>query len=178
MEADKIASAIERLTQEKQRRIDEKFEKGEVVRVSLTVVAECQEAAAIEDAKAQRLAELREAGEQREVVFDTTPNSHRRASQSWPGKWERSADLPAPLPELPGLSPSTAADIATEPRYICIQLRQPTQCEPGGAISEAHTVARGAVYVGEESDVVGRSKGVRPPVSVGVAFGRHVGDHS
>jgi GTP cyclohydrolase III len=72
IEPQKIEAAIARLEAEKQRRIDAKVEKGEAIRVPLYVgVGEPEKAAAaVENAKAQRLAKLREAGETREVHFD------------------------------------------------------------------------------------------------------------
>jgi hypothetical protein len=64
------AAAIDRLEAEKQRRIDEA--NGSAVRVPLCVVV-CdpgEVAAEIESVKATKLAELRKAGETREIVFD------------------------------------------------------------------------------------------------------------
>ena len=67
------------LEEEKQRRIDEKIAKGEAIRVPfeairvpfLVVVGTPEEAdAAIENGKARKLAEVREAGETREVYFE------------------------------------------------------------------------------------------------------------
>jgi hypothetical protein len=72
MDKDIAAAAIERLEAEKQRRIDEKVAKGEAVRVPLSLVIHDPEQveAEIESAKASKLAELRKAGETREIVFD------------------------------------------------------------------------------------------------------------
>jgi hypothetical protein len=72
IEPQKIEAAIARLEAEKQRRTAEKVEKGDAVRVPLLVpVGEPEEAAAaIEAAKAEKLAELRATGEKREVHFD------------------------------------------------------------------------------------------------------------
>jgi hypothetical protein len=66
------AAAIDRLEAEKQRRIDEKVANGSAVRVPLCVVV-CdpgEVAAEIQSVKATKLAELRKAGETREIVFD------------------------------------------------------------------------------------------------------------
>jgi hypothetical protein len=71
-EKQKFAAALEQLQEEKRRRIDEKIAKGEAIRVPfLVVIGTPQEAdAAIENGKARKLAELREAGETREVYFE------------------------------------------------------------------------------------------------------------
>jgi hypothetical protein len=69
----KLEAALEQLEAEKQRRIDEKVEKGEAVRVPSPVVVvgvEQPTDALIERAKADKLAELRAAGEKREIYFD------------------------------------------------------------------------------------------------------------
>jgi hypothetical protein len=69
---EKLAAAIQELESERQRRIDDKIERGEAVRVTLPPVvlgASDSLAAAIERQKARKLAELRAAGEKREVVF-------------------------------------------------------------------------------------------------------------
>ena len=68
----KLEAALEQLEAEKQRRIDEKVEKGEAVRVPSPVVVVGVEQltdALIERAKEDKLAELRAAGEKREVYF-------------------------------------------------------------------------------------------------------------
>jgi hypothetical protein len=71
-ESKTVMAAIERLEAEKQRRIDEKVEKGEAIREELYVVCAGPEDAA--DAlgcrKASRTAALRAAGEKREIIFD------------------------------------------------------------------------------------------------------------
>jgi hypothetical protein len=69
------AAAIAKLEAEKQRRTDEKIAKGEAVRVSLGAVvigvAGPERAASmLKNARAKKIAELRAAGERREVVFD------------------------------------------------------------------------------------------------------------
>jgi hypothetical protein len=74
-EKQKLAAALEQLEIEKQRRLDERVERGEVVRVMLDPVVVGHPdtaAAAIEQAKADKLAALRAAGEKREVIFAPT----------------------------------------------------------------------------------------------------------
>jgi hypothetical protein len=66
------AAAIERLEAERQRRIEKKVASGSAVRVPLCVVVGDPEqvAAEIESARARKPAELRKAGETREIIFD------------------------------------------------------------------------------------------------------------
>ena len=68
---EQIEAAIARIKAEKERRLAEKVEAGEIVNVPLFVVAgsESEARAKVEQAKADKLAELRAAGDQREVVF-------------------------------------------------------------------------------------------------------------
>jgi hypothetical protein len=72
IESKTVLAAIERLETEKQRRIDEKVEKGEAIREELYAVCAGVEDTAdvLERAKASRIAELRAAGEKREIIFD------------------------------------------------------------------------------------------------------------
>ena len=68
---EQIEAAIARIKAEKERRLAEKVEAGEIVSVPLFIVAgsESEARAKVEQAKADKLAELRAAGDQREVVF-------------------------------------------------------------------------------------------------------------
>jgi hypothetical protein len=70
----KLDAALERLEAERERRLAEKIEAGEIIEVPLWVVAGSQAGACaqVEQAKADKLAELRAAGETREVVFEVT----------------------------------------------------------------------------------------------------------
>jgi hypothetical protein len=65
---EKLAAALEQLEAEKQRRVAAKIEAGEAVRVLLSTV-KTQD---IEAVRARKLAELRSAGELREIIFDET----------------------------------------------------------------------------------------------------------
>jgi hypothetical protein len=71
---DKLAATLNRLESEQARRRAERIEAGEIVSVPLFVVAgsESVARAQVEQTKADKLAELRAAGETREVVFDVT----------------------------------------------------------------------------------------------------------
>jgi hypothetical protein len=65
-----LAAAIAKLEAEKQSRIEEKIAKGEAVRVPPIVVGS---PGSVNAEKARRLAELRGAGETREVIFGFRP---------------------------------------------------------------------------------------------------------
>jgi hypothetical protein len=70
---DKLEAALAQLEAEKQRRIDEKVERGEAVRLAAPVVivgVPQPTAGLMERAKAKKIAELRAAGEKREIHFD------------------------------------------------------------------------------------------------------------
>jgi hypothetical protein len=71
---DKLDAVRERLEAEQARRLAERIEAGEIVSVPIFVVAgsESEARARAEEAKADKLAELRAAGDQCEVVFDVT----------------------------------------------------------------------------------------------------------
>lgn len=68
----KLEAALAQLEAEKQRRIDEKVEKGEAVCLPLAVVVREHDdvAALVEAEKARQIAKLRQAGDKREVLFD------------------------------------------------------------------------------------------------------------
>ena len=74
------AELLARLEAEREQRLAEKIEAGEIVSVPLFIVAgsESEASAKVEQAKADKLAELRAAGDQREVVFAVTMVDHRR----------------------------------------------------------------------------------------------------
>jgi hypothetical protein len=71
-ESKTVIAAIERLEAEKERRMAEKVERGEAIREELYAVCAGVEDTAdvLERAKASRIAELRAAGEKREIIFD------------------------------------------------------------------------------------------------------------
>ena len=96
---EQIEAAIARIKAEKERRLAEKVEAGEIVSVPLFVVAgsESEARAKVEEAKADKLAELRAAGDQREVVFD------RRLIVTGVVRPGETAD-PASVPSAPAFS--------------------------------------------------------------------------
>jgi hypothetical protein len=68
----KLEAALEQLEIERDRRISERVEKGEAIREELYAVCAGPDDAAdmLERVKASRIAELRAAGEKREIIFD------------------------------------------------------------------------------------------------------------
>jgi hypothetical protein len=99
---EQIEAAIARIEAEKERRLVEKVEAGEIVSVPLFIVAgtEPEARAKVEGAKADKLAELRAAGDLREVKFTvelivTGVCKHGEATVSEPWK-------PMSPPYLPG----------------------------------------------------------------------------
>jgi hypothetical protein len=97
---DKLEAALDQLQAEKERRLQARVEAGELVTVPLCVaVSSASKApAAVEQAQARKLAELRTAGEEREVRFDTwvvvsgVPARGEDIGEEW---------KPAPRPPLP-----------------------------------------------------------------------------
>src|SRR5262245_9674224 len=121
---EKLAEALERLEQERERRVAAKVEAGQAVVVPL-LVATSQDPAV---RKAAKLAELRAAGEKREVIFDTTvvdtgvPRAARddrpaapKASEAPPFPHRYEAPEPKPPPSRPAVS--RVPDM-TEPKNI------------------------------------------------------------
>ena len=76
------AELLARLEAEREQRLAEKIAAGEIVSVPLCIVAgsEASARAQVEQAKADKLAELRAAGDQREVVFAVNVVDHRRCA--------------------------------------------------------------------------------------------------
>src|SRR5262245_13039849 len=76
---------LARLRAEKARRVDAKVQAGKAVLVPLTIVSSTLESAAaqIEQEKEKKLAELRDAGEQREVIFDVPKLIISGVSRPW-----------------------------------------------------------------------------------------------
>jgi hypothetical protein len=151
---DKLDAALERLEAERERRLAERIEAGEVVRVPLLMVAgsESEARTKVEGAKADKLAELRAAGDQREVVFDVvfvvTGVVKFGEATGEPRK-------PAPrLPSLPTRSPTaecSAVDLRDEvveeeavqadpqpviETYVQVQVRQCQDDDDPGEIAE------------------------------------------
>jgi hypothetical protein len=175
---DKLDAALERLEAERERRLAERIEAGEIVSVPLFIVAgsEPEALARVEGAKADKLAELRAAGDQREVVFtvELVVTGVVR-----PGETADPASVPsAPAfssPEDVAIRPATTAarspvppdeveeEAQPEPplieTYICVQIRQCQDDDDPGEICEGwFSVDAGQVTV---TDAHGRHVGSR-----------------
>jgi hypothetical protein len=158
---DKIAAAaIERLEAEKQRRIDEKVANGSAVRVPLYVVV-CdleQVEAEIESAKADKLAELRAAGEQREIIFeepmviDTGVPRHEDFGKDWapllPTDRYHRHDAASDEPRAPAMvRPSEESEPYEGPHHIHVQVRgsDPDKGDPGAIAEGSFTISSGGI---------------------------------
>src|SRR5262245_10943462 len=140
----KIAEALERLEQERERRIAAKVEAGQAIVVKLCAPA-TQDIAA---RKAHKLAELRSAGERREVIFNTlvfntgvpragrdddaatdnvpaAPNATKSdtARAPFPNRYEPLAES---LPKSPPPRPAARVPDMTEARPIKATIRRRT----------------------------------------------------
>jgi hypothetical protein len=175
-----VAAAIERLEAEQQRRRDERVARGEAIRAPLCIVVGDPEqvAAEIERDKARKIAELREAGEQREIVFDEpmviitgVPRCGSDESFEAPpiakaDKAHRVEDFGArrrvsealssvdtPMPSTP--APASAEEPA-EPldvHRVHIQIAPPTENDPGAIVEGSYTLtADGVLRVYDADD--------------------------
>jgi hypothetical protein len=195
MDKDIAAAAIERLEAEKQRRIDEKVARGEAVRVPLYVVVGGPEEAdeQLELAKADKVAELRAAGERREIVFDEpmvlitgVPRCDEDYEDPPIAKAPRPEDFHARRQVSEALSavskpaPSTPAPRSVEEpaeplvtHRIHVQVAPPTDNDPGSVIEGSFTVsANGTLRVyGADSNLLG-TEHLRPEANAGAAARR------
>jgi hypothetical protein len=146
IDPDKLNAAIEQLEAEKERRLNEKVAAGEIVHVELHVIG-CRPEdthAKVPAAKARKLAELRAAGEKREIIFDVI-----EVSTGVPRPW----DFPnpdvnisissAPGPENPAVSEavqSSSTVVPSQPEtYVRVETRHASDdgSDPG-AIEEGY----------------------------------------
>jgi hypothetical protein len=172
---DKItAAAIERLEAEKRRRQDEKVASGAAVRVPLYVVVGGPEEAdeQLELAKADKIAELRAAGETREIIFDNSPDGgpsviitgvpRSGRDPKYIAALER-GDYKAPVAERPPVTkswPVVSGPVPTTPppasasveesaeplaHRIWVQVAPPTETDPGAVIEGSYTLTEGGV---------------------------------
>jgi hypothetical protein len=157
---DKIAAAaIERLEAEKQRRADEKIAKAEAVRVPLCVVIEDpgQVEAEIESARVNKLAELRKAGERREVIWDEPLVIITGVPRNTDFGKDRAPLLPADPydrhdaddePRAPAITrPSEEGEPYEGPHQIHVQIRgsDPDKGDPGAIAEGSFTVSSGGI---------------------------------
>jgi hypothetical protein len=159
---DKIAAAaIERLEAERQRRFEERIAQGKAIRVPLCVVVEDpgQEAAEVESAEADKLAELRKAGETREVIFDepmviiTGVPRDADFGKDWaplpPTKpYDRhDADDEPRAPAITRPSEAHEGEPYEGPHPIHVQLRcsDPERGDPGQIVEGSFTISAGGI---------------------------------
>jgi hypothetical protein len=173
---EKEAAALERLEAERARRISEKIEKGEAVRMPVLIVGGRE---SIDAVRARTLAAMRAAGETREVfsgaVISTgVPRPGREPADYSP---PISSEPPAPsicdrrsaggAPAHFAVSESqpTAPKQMAEPsgiewRRVWATVERPSETNPGGAIVEGlYRVEDGMVKV---TDLQGRLLGTQP----------------
>jgi hypothetical protein len=195
------AAAIERLEAEKQRRIDEKVAKGEAVRVPLYVVVNDpgQEAAEIESAKADKLAELRKAGERREVVWDEplviitgvprggldddddappivkAPEDKALRIEDFRAREQVSEAMHVvdrPMPSTPApRSVEEPAEPLVEHR-IRVQVAPPTEDDPGAIVEGSYTLEDGVLRVYDTDQNLLGTEHLRPDADAGAAARR------
>ena len=168
--------ALEQAEAEKRRRVNERIEKGEAVRMPLVVVGRPCRA---EAEKQRRIAALRAAGENREIIFDEPPTEYgwapigvivtgvpRRArdgespcenctcskpESAYPGAAAREQErkyepTPAPMPR-----PSPELPLPTEWWPFRVQLRGGNgENDPGQIIEGRYGVVDDCVYVEDD----------------------------
>ena len=166
----KLDAALERLEAERERRLAEKIEAGEIIEVPLWVVAGSQAGACaqVEQAKADKLAELRAAGETREVVFEVTTVAtgvckHGEATETKP--WKPTAPPFLPRPQRDEVVDVVEDEVreASAPvieTYVQVQVRQCQDDDDPGEIAEGWF------------SVDGRT------VTVTAANGKYIGSHA
>ena len=142
----KLRAALEHLEAVQVRRLAEKVEAGELVSVQLTVVVSTESRVhdAVEQAKASKLAELRAAGEEREVRFDVmavvtgVPKAGDDTGEPW--KPISPPFFPRPSSGAPPTNEEEAAREEPQPpiieSYVQVQVRQCRDDDDPGEIAE------------------------------------------
>jgi hypothetical protein len=158
---EKEAAALERLEAERARRISEKIEKGEAVRMPVLIVGARESIAAV---RARTLAAMRAAGEKREIfpadgrdaIVTGVPRPGREPENYSP---PISSEPPAPsicdrrsAPRDPQpTAPKQVAEpsgIEAEWRRVWTTVQLPSETNPGGVIAEGlYRVEDGMVKV-------------------------------
>jgi hypothetical protein len=154
----KLDAALERLEAERERRLAEKIDAGEIIEVPLWVVAGSQAGACaqVEQAKADKLAELRAAGETREVVFEVTTVAtgvckHGEATETKP--WKPTAPPFLPRPQRDEVVDVVEDEVREAPApvietYVQVQVRQCQDDDDPGQIAEGwYSIDNGQVIV-------------------------------
>ena len=175
------AELLARLEAEREQRLAEKIAAGEIVSVPLCIVAgsETEARARVEGAKADKLAELRAGGDQREVVFTVElvvtgvvrpgETADPASVPSAPAFSSREDVAIRPLLPSPPHAPDEVVEEAREEpplieTYICVQIRQCQDDDDPGEIAEGwfSIDATGQVTV---TDVNGRHVGSRAMIA-------------
>jgi hypothetical protein len=177
---EKEAAALERLEQERARRINEKIERGEAVRVPLPIIAGASESVDVVKARKLKLEQLRRNGEAREVFFDEKviitgvpragrePENYRppisSEPQPTPSIFDRRSTGSAPPFAVSEPQPTAPKQMAEpsgiEWRRVWVTVERPSETNPGGAIAEGlYRVEEGMVKV---ADLQGRLLGTQP----------------
>jgi hypothetical protein len=150
IDPDKFDATLARLEAERERRLAEKVEAGAIVSIPLFIVAgsETEARARVEEAKAEKLAELRAAGDQREVVFSVTmvvTGVLRRGEAADAGRSPTAPRPPLPSPPPPPRAPDEVVEeeaVREEPQppiiesYVQVQVRQCHDDDDPGEIAE------------------------------------------
>jgi hypothetical protein len=169
---DKLRAALEHLEAVQAQRLAERIELGELVSVPLFIVAasEAEARAKIEETKADKLEELRAAGETREVVFDVTTiaTGVARPGEATGPAWKPTA--PPYLPRSSSVAPPNEEEVIREApapvieTYVQVQTRQCHGDGDAGEISEGWYSIDGRVvtvtdangkYVGSRAMIAG-----------------------
>jgi hypothetical protein len=182
-----VAAAIERLEAEKQLRIDEKVAKGEAVRVQIYPVLDDPEefgaeSEQIESAKADKLAELRAAGETREIIFyveaiSTGVPRSKGSGEAWPPlppakPYDRYAAA-SDEPRKPAITrPSEEPAEPLEEHRIRVQVAPPTENDPGAIVEGSYTLGDGVVRVYDADHNLLGTEHLRPGDDGGAAARR------
>jgi hypothetical protein len=173
---DKEVAALERLEAERARRISEKIEKGEAVRMKTLIVGARESIAA---ALARTLAALRAAGEKREVVscdgviITGVPRPGREpenysppissAPQPTPSIFDRRSAGSAPPFAVSEAQPTAPKQIepAESPvvHHVRATVRLPTENDPGAIVEGQYRIVNGNLEV---TDLEGRLLGTQP----------------
>ena len=172
------AELLARLEAERETRIAEKIAAGEIVSVPLFIVAgsESEAGTKVEQAKADKLAELRAAGDQREVVFtvelvvtgvvrpgETADPASVPSAPTFSSRED--AAIRPPMPPPPPHAPDEVVEeeAREEPplieTYICVQTRACDSDDDPGAIAEGWFSIDGKVLT--VTDANGRHVGSR-----------------
>jgi hypothetical protein len=143
-----IEAARARLRALREQRLAEKIENGEIISIPVWIVAgsETEARAQVEKAKAERLAELRGAGDQREVVWSvnmaiTGVVRHDEVADQQSEPWKPTAPPYLPRPSSVAARPNEEEEVQTDPEpviqtYVCVQIGRCHDDDDAGEICE------------------------------------------